>query len=72
MFVVARYSYNRSAQVSGLAAQPTVEGRRLNILFLGTDKLSASGSRADTILLVSLDTKSGEAGVISIPRDTAF
>lgn len=70
MLVVARYSYNRSAQISGMAAEPTLEGRRLNILCLGTDKLSASGSRADTILLVSLDTKAGEAGVISIPRDT--
>lgn len=72
MFVVARYSYNKSVRVNvgaNSVAQATGD-RRLNILVLGTDLLASAGSRADTILLVSLDLKSGEAGVLSIPRDT--
>src|SRR5690554_3978229 len=70
MIVAARFSYQRATQTSLYGQTSTINHHRLNILFIGTDQVSASGSRADTIMLVSLDLKAGQAGIISIPRDT--
>ena len=47
-----------------------VEEGRLLVLFLGTDDKLDASSRADTIMLLSLDTNSGDVGVLSIPWDT--
>jgi LCP family protein required for cell wall assembly len=47
------------------------EGRK-NILVLGLDSLSTRGDApplTDTIMIVSLDLKTGEASAISLPRD---
>ena len=41
---------------------------RLNILAVGTDSVEANG-RADTILILSLDPKTKDAVLFSIPRD---
>lgn len=54
------------------------EQDRVNILVLGVDggvngqlKRTSSGTaRSDVMILVSIDVKSGEVGVLSIPRDT--
>jgi LCP family protein required for cell wall assembly len=58
-------------------------GERINVLFLGLDAfvdesdrahldvpLRDSRSRSDTMILISLDPETHEAGLISIPRDT--
>ncbi len=67
MLFTAWYSYRR-----GLDVQPVsgLRDERLQILFLGTDELQEASVRADTVLLLSLDTRTGEAGILSIPRDT--
>ncbi|HPT82597.1 MAG TPA: LCP family protein [Limnochordia bacterium] len=67
MIFTARYTYFR--QVAVTQADGVEEGRLL-VLFLGTDNTIEASSRADTIMLLSVDTKSGEVGVLSIPRDT--
>ncbi|MCK9525150.1 MAG: LCP family protein [Limnochordia bacterium] len=67
MVVTAFYVYQR-----GLQEQQTVAGTtdRLLVLFLGTDEKLEASTRADSIMLFSLDTTTGEVGVLSIPRDT--
>ena len=40
------------------------------MLFLGTDDKLEASTRADTIILLSVDTKTGDVGALSIPRDT--
>lgn len=67
MVLTARYTYRR-----GIDGQPvsTLFTDRVLVLFLGTDEKLESNVRADTIMLLSLDTKTGEGGVLSIPRDT--
>ncbi|NLJ74903.1 MAG: LCP family protein [Firmicutes bacterium] len=69
MIMSARYSYKRSLELEPLSQAP-LEDSRLNILFLGTDEKTTANVRADTIMLISIDSKTGEAGVLSIPRDT--
>lgn len=68
MIFTARYTYYR--QVAVTQTSDSRDEGRLLILFLGTDDSLAASSRADTILLVSVDTKSGDLAVLSIPRDT--
>lgn len=41
----------------------------VNILLLGTDQVGQEAARADTIMVVSLNEATGEAALISIPRD---
>lgn len=67
MIFTAHYTYRR--QAAGPQSQ-SLTNDRLLVLFLGTDDKAEASSRADTILLLSLDTKTGDAGVLSIPRDT--
>lgn len=43
---------------------------RINILVLGSDDSGDGIGRSDTMMLVSFEPKTGEAGVLSIPRDT--
>jgi len=67
MFITARYTYLRGVEDKALAE---LHGDRLLILFLGTDELIEENVRADSIMVFSLDPKTGTAGVLSIPRDT--
>ena len=67
MVLTASYTYQRGLR--GTQAMATKD-ERLLVLFLGTDEKAEGGTRADTIMLLSLDVKTGEAGVLSIPRDT--
>jgi LCP family protein required for cell wall assembly len=62
----------------------TVPGARVNILVMGLDAPldshyhaqpnfdihTASGSRTDTMMLFSVDPKTSEVGILSLPRDT--
>lgn len=67
MLFTAWYSYRRG--LDALPASGQAE-QRLQILFLGTDELQEASVRADTVILLSLNTRTGEAGILSIPRDT--
>jgi LCP family protein required for cell wall assembly len=57
------------------ASEPRVSlGRdgRLTVLLLGSDwRPSRGGERTDTIIVMSINPKSGEMAAVSIPRDTA-
>lgn len=44
--------------------------QRVLVLFLGTDEKFEASTRADSIMLFSIDTTTGDVGVLSIPRDT--
>lgn len=68
MVLTARYTYQRGSQ--GLPVAAGVKDERLLFLFLGTDEKLEANSRADTIMVISIDSKTGEVGVVSIPRDT--
>ncbi|KLU40219.1 MAG: hypothetical protein AA931_00870 [Peptococcaceae bacterium 1109] len=68
MMVVARYSYRQA--VGGGTSNSSVGNDRLHILVLGTDNFAGSGTRADTILVASVDSRTGDVGMLSIPRDT--
>lgn len=67
MVLTARFSFQRSVEGQPVVAMPQ---ERILVLFLGTDEKLEANVRADTILLLSLDRKTGDAGVLSIPRDT--
>lgn len=67
MVFAARYTYQRSVEGTPVM---TGNSQRLLVLFLGTDEKLEASTRADSIMLFSLDTTTGEAGVLSIPRDT--
>ncbi|NLJ81316.1 MAG: LCP family protein [Firmicutes bacterium] len=68
MFLAAQYSYKQGIVRKGPV--PADRDGKLRVLFLGTDEKQESSVRADTIMLASVDPKTGEAGIISIPRDT--
>lgn len=46
------------------------ESSKLNILVVGYDSLVNGSPRADTIILASIDLKTKDVGLLSIPRDT--
>ena len=47
------------------------EGHRLNVLLLGVDaRKGETMARSDTLILASVDTKSKQMSLLSIPRDT--
>jgi LCP family protein required for cell wall assembly len=50
--------------------QGAADPERTNILVLGADKGEYDPGRTDTIILVSVDPKAKEVGVLSVPRDT--
>lgn len=50
--------------------QAPVALERVHVLVFGTDEEIDRVGRTDTIMLVSFDPRSGDAGVLSIPRDT--
>jgi anionic cell wall polymer biosynthesis LytR-Cps2A-Psr (LCP) family protein len=48
-----------------------VDGQRLNVLLLGVDaRQGETAARSDTIILASVDTKTKQMSLLSIPRDT--
>lgn len=52
-------------------AEGIIEGERTNILVLGVDaRAGETVSRADTIILASIDPELKRAAMVSIPRDT--
>lgn len=67
MVLTARFTYYRQVAVTQADG---VDESRLMVLFLGTDDIVEASTRADTIMLLSIDTESGDVGVLSIPRDT--
>lgn len=48
---------------------PVVAGW-INVLVIGTDQDTDRAGRTDTIMLVGFNPRTGDAGVLSIPRDT--
>ena len=67
MILTATYTFQRGVQ--GTPAMATNDQRVL-VLFLGTDEKFEASTRADSIMLFSIDTTTGDVGVLSIPRDT--
>ena len=55
-----------------LAAGETASAHKLNILLVGSDKNEGlvDGSRADTIIVASVDTRAKTLFLLSVPRDT--
>lgn len=50
---------------------PWADKPRLNVLLLGGDDASnRTGSRTDTVILASIDTKTGDTTLFSLPRNT--
>lgn len=77
MGVSAYYSFHQGLRQKSvphrsekLVSNEDSEYKRTHILFLGTDDKGDSASRTDTIFLAALDPSSGQAGIITIPRDT--
>jgi LCP family protein required for cell wall assembly len=69
---------NGDAPAVNAAAQPTREpmpniaaGERVNVLAMGTDcrPIDKGACRTDTMMIATLDPKTGTAGVVTIPRD---
>ncbi|HEY8497490.1 MAG TPA: LCP family protein [Limnochordales bacterium] len=61
----------RGLGVSGSSADASSGvARRVTVLVIGVDDASEGAARTDTIMLASFDPRSGEAAVLSIPRDT--
>lgn len=57
---------------SGLARTPTLDNEKKNILLLGLDSLETrpdSPPLTDSIMLLSLDTKTAKLSALSLPRD---
>jgi len=59
-------------QRPGDAPDPWASKPRLNILLLGGDAgRGRTGTRTDTVILASIDTKTGDTTLFSLPRQTA-
>ncbi|MFT4167190.1 MAG: LCP family protein [Microlunatus sp.] len=53
------------------SADPWAKKSRLNILLLGGDAgKGRTGTRTDTVIVASIDTKTGDTTLISLPRNT--
>ncbi len=61
--------YSLDANGETLEPKPP-EGSRVNVLLMGIDTYKPEGSRTDVLMLASMDTDTGEAVMLSIPRDT--
>jgi len=66
---------DNSATVEQLPPDPWAKKARLNVLILGGDhdagRSIALGSRTDTVILASIDTRTGATTLFSLPRQTA-
>ncbi|NMA52664.1 MAG: LCP family protein [Peptococcaceae bacterium] len=60
-----------SFELGSSPAPPVNTGQRLNVLLLGVDaREGESQTRTDTIILASVDPKTKQMSLLSIPRDT--
>ncbi len=70
-FVLAKDLFFPSHTEEGAAVEPVKEGQRLNVLLLGIDaREDENTARSDSIILASVDPKSKQVSLLSIPRDT--
>lgn len=57
---------------SGDSKHPWADKSRVNILLLGGDAgIDRTGNRTDTVMVASIDTKTGDTTLIGLPRNTA-
>lgn len=66
--LTAAYLWND--ELSQISTEGPFEENKVNILAVGYDSNLNGPSRADTIILISLDIDTDEAGLIFLPRDT--
>ncbi|WP_169313139.1 LCP family protein [Acetonema longum] len=59
----------KNTQTSGQTRSDLQEGK-VNILLLGVDKRVNDASRSDTIMVATVDIKTKETSLLSVPRDT--
>ncbi|RAK10312.1 LytR family transcriptional attenuator [Halanaerobium saccharolyticum] len=57
-------------ELSQISSSGPFKENKVNILAVGYDSNVNGPSRADTIILISLDVESNEAGLVFLPRDT--
>jgi LCP family protein required for cell wall assembly len=57
-------------ELTKISSEGPFEENKVNILAVGYDSNVNGPSRADTIILISLDVDTNEAGLIFLPRDT--
>ncbi|RCW58284.1 MULTISPECIES: LCP family protein [Halanaerobium] len=57
-------------ELSQISSSGPFKENKVNILAVGYDSNVNGPSRADTIILISLDVETNEAGLIFLPRDT--
>ncbi|MFS8665907.1 MAG: LCP family protein [Limnochordales bacterium] len=75
-FLTAYITYQRGMRglgVSGTAVDAssgTDPARRVTVLLIGIDDASLGAARTDTLMLASFDPRTGQAAVLSTPRDT--
>jgi len=66
--VVIPFLWNE--ELSQISSSGPFKENKVNILAVGYDSNVNGPSRADTIILISLDVETNEAGLIFLPRDT--
>ncbi|WP_375424248.1 LCP family protein [uncultured Friedmanniella sp.] len=67
-----KISAPKSSKGQTAAPDPWADKPRLNILLLGGDAgKDRTGTRTDTVILASVDTKTGDTTLFSLPRNTA-
>jgi LCP family protein required for cell wall assembly len=60
----------QGAKVDIAAKDPWAETPRVNILLLGSDAgVGRSGTRTDSMIVASIDTKTGRTALVSLPRN---
>ena len=69
---VTALSADEMVKVQDLSINPNLPSEWMNVLLLGTDERTLSESaRTDTMIICSINTKTGEVKLSSIMRDTA-
>jgi len=70
-WVLAKNKFFGGEGEGGSVAQAAVEGKRLNVLLMGIDARGGEEmARSDTMILASIDPKTKQVALLSIPRDT--
>jgi LCP family protein required for cell wall assembly len=70
-FILARDLFFPSDSATGGDSELLKDGQRLNMLLLGIDAREDEGmARSDSIILASVDPRSKQVSLLSIPRDT--
>jgi len=57
---------NKAKRTMGLTGMPN----KINILVLGVDERADDGGRSDTMMVFTVDTKTDQVNLLSVPRDT--